>query len=191
MGRHNQKGAEYERKTCGRLSHWVSDSLREDCFWRSAMSGGRANLPSRRKQGQRFDAQSGDISAIRPEGQLLLKLFMVECKWYKNLNMEAPIFGRAGVITAFWKKLRKEAKNRGVRPMLFGKQNRRGEVLCTNAAGVRILQHGSKETLVPIAIFPAMGMHVFLVRDILLNVRFRSIRKWYKRSRRKLKRVHL
>ena len=181
MGRHNQKGAEYERQTCGKLSHWVSNGLREDCFWRTAMSGGRANLPSRRAKGQTFHAQSGDISAIRQEGHLLLKLFMVECKWYANLNLEAPIFGRRGVITDIWNKLRKEAKNRGVTPLLMAKQNRRGEVMCTNAAGLAILQRGAREELVPIAVFPRMRMHVLLVGDVLTQVKFRRIRKWQRR----------
>ena len=44
-----QKGGEYERTVCKKLSLWVSNGTRDDIFWRSAMSGGRATL--QRKKG--------------------------------------------------------------------------------------------------------------------------------------------
>ena len=36
------KGSEFEREMCKCLSLWWTDSKRDDVFWRSAQSGGRA-----------------------------------------------------------------------------------------------------------------------------------------------------
>src|SRR5687768_2048686 len=87
------KGADFERLICERLSLWVSNRKREDVFWRSAMSGGRANLKSRRKHGMEFSAQSGDITAIHELGHALLAMFVLECKFYRDIGVEQAAYG--------------------------------------------------------------------------------------------------
>ena len=66
-----QKGAEFERKICKQLSRWI-DSNREDLFWRSAMSGGRATLKSNKGE---VSGQAGDITSIDKIGQ-----------WFKTMT---------------------------------------------------------------------------------------------------------
>ncbi len=77
------KGSEFEREVCKRLSLWWSAGLskgdaRDDIFWRSSQSGGRAT--QRAKTGQKTFGSYGDIAAVDPIGQPLLKYFTIELK---------------------------------------------------------------------------------------------------------------
>ena len=42
-----EKGSSFERLVCKRMSMWLSKGERDDLFWRSAMSGGRATVQLR------------------------------------------------------------------------------------------------------------------------------------------------
>jgi hypothetical protein len=72
------KGSSFEREICKRLSKWWTYDSRDDIFWRSSMSGGRSTV--RFRQGLRTAGGDGDICALDPIGQPLLKLFTVELK---------------------------------------------------------------------------------------------------------------
>ena len=73
------KGAAFERDICRRLSMWWSgDKDRDDIFWRSSQSGGRAT--ERAKKGKRTFGSYGDIAAVDPLGLPLLKFFTFELK---------------------------------------------------------------------------------------------------------------
>lgn len=72
------KGSEFERQICKRLSLWWTDDERDDVFWRSSQSGGRATLRSRK--GIRTAGSYGDITALDPIGEPLMKMFTIELK---------------------------------------------------------------------------------------------------------------
>jgi hypothetical protein len=72
------KGSSYEREICKQLSKWWTDGSRDDVFWRSSQSGGRAT--QRAKHGLRTYGAYGDIAAVDPIGEPLLKLFTIELK---------------------------------------------------------------------------------------------------------------
>lgn len=72
------KGADYEREICKRLSRWWTYDSRDDVFWRSSQSGGRATV--RFRKGQTTAGSYGDICALDPIGEPLLKVFTVELK---------------------------------------------------------------------------------------------------------------
>jgi len=72
------KGSSFERKICKRLSKWWTDGKRDDIFWRSSQSGGRAT--QRAKKGQRTFGSYGDITAVDPVGQPLMRMFTIELK---------------------------------------------------------------------------------------------------------------
>ncbi len=72
------KGAAFERHICKLLSAWWSDGERDDIFWRSVTSGGRAK--SRSKKGKMTYGQHGDIQATDPIGQPLIDLCSIELK---------------------------------------------------------------------------------------------------------------
>lgn len=71
------KGSSYEREICKLLSNWWSPG-RDDIFWRSSQSGGRAT--QRMKKGKSTFGSYGDIAAVDPIGAPLLKAFTIELK---------------------------------------------------------------------------------------------------------------
>jgi hypothetical protein len=73
-----RKGSSFERHVSKQLSLWWSQGIRTDIFWRSSQSGGRAT--QRSKKGLRTYGSYGDIAAIDPIGEPLLKLFTIELK---------------------------------------------------------------------------------------------------------------
>lgn len=115
------KGAEFERQVCKTLSLWVSNGERQDIFWRSAMSGGRATVAA--KRGIKLSTQAGDISAIDPLGNKLIDNFIVECKYHRNIKLETLFTGRKGGIYEFWETLSALASKHSKKPMLIFKQN--------------------------------------------------------------------
>ena len=73
-----KKGSQFERETCKRLSKWWTNGKRDDVYWRSSQSGGRAT--QRAKRGVRTYGSYGDVAAVDPIGEPLLKLFTIELK---------------------------------------------------------------------------------------------------------------
>lgn len=78
MANSKQKGSEWERKFCKELSLWWTDQKKDDVFWRTSQSGGRAT--SRHREGKRTEGQYGDITYTQPEGKPLIDLFCFELK---------------------------------------------------------------------------------------------------------------
>lgn len=75
------KGSAFEREICKRLSLWWTQDLpepRDDIFWRSSNSGGRATV--RGKRGKKTANQYGDIAATDPIGLPLLQFVTIELK---------------------------------------------------------------------------------------------------------------
>lgn len=72
------KGRDYEREICKLLSKWWTKGERDDVFWRSSQSGGRATF--RTQKGLRTHGSYGDVAAVDPIGEPLLKLLTIELK---------------------------------------------------------------------------------------------------------------
>ena len=72
------KGSDFERELCKRLSLWWTDGERNDIFWRTSQSGGRAT--QRSKKGETTFGSYGDLTAIDPIGSPLIKMFTIEFK---------------------------------------------------------------------------------------------------------------
>lgn len=131
------KGSAFERQVCVALSRWVSDGKREDIFWRSAMSGGRATV--RGKRGKNTNSQLGDISSVAPEGHALTARFVIECKHVASLDLEAFLFKRKGALAAFWKTLTDIADANNKVPLLIARQNRLSTLMICTPAGFAAL----------------------------------------------------
>jgi hypothetical protein len=71
------KGSAFERSICKQLSEWWRPG-RDDIFWRSSQSGGRATIRSRK--GKSTAGSYGDIAATDPCGVDLLRFFTIELK---------------------------------------------------------------------------------------------------------------
>lgn len=117
------KGGAFERLICKQLSLWVSNNKRDDIFWRSAMSGGRATVQA--KKGKKNLTQQGDITAIDPSGDWLTKRFIIECKNYKNLHITSLIYQvpKTNSIIEFIAKLTELSETNNKYYLLIAKQN--------------------------------------------------------------------
>jgi len=78
MSNKARKGGQYEREICKLLSRWWSHNQRDDIFWRSSQSGGRAT--QRKKSGLSTYGSYGDVAAVDPIGDPLIRMFTVEIK---------------------------------------------------------------------------------------------------------------
>ena len=72
------KGSAFERQICKDLSLWWTEGDRDDVFYRTSNSGGRA--ATRAKKGRSTINQHGDICCTDLDGQPLLDLLTFEVK---------------------------------------------------------------------------------------------------------------
>ena len=72
------KGSSFEREVCKQLSLWWSKGNRDDIFWRTAVSGARAKVRS--KKNKKTFGQYGDVQATDPVGQRLIDACTIEIK---------------------------------------------------------------------------------------------------------------
>ena len=127
------KGGNFEREICRKLSLWISAGERDDLFWRSSLSGGRATVAF--KKGKQNLTQCGDISSIHPDGNVLTDRYLISCKFYSDLKLEGAMLGNKGGISQFWEECVAEAKRYGKQPILVAKQNNTRPFICLNAKG--------------------------------------------------------
>lgn len=116
-----QKGAQFERDVCGHLSRWITAGKSESCFWRSAMSGGRATV--RTAKGKSADGQGGDLTATDPRAHALLGKFIIECKHVADLNLRGAAIKGIGPLRTFWDQVTADALRVDKLPMLIARQN--------------------------------------------------------------------
>src|SRR5215467_5249762 len=93
------KGSAFEREISKLMSLWISHGTRDDIFWRSSLSGGRATVQF--KKGRENRSQIGDLSAIDPLGEWLISRFVTEIKSYKNLGIVSGIITCKGLLYGF------------------------------------------------------------------------------------------
>lgn len=120
-GGSQRKGGAFEIYVLRRISLWLTDGRRDDIFWRSATSGARATVQL--KKGVINMAQSGDISAIDPEGYEFINTTFVECKHRRDLAIDRGLVCGTGLLANFWCVVVREAERYGKRPLLVARQN--------------------------------------------------------------------
>ena len=165
-GKSKQKGSEFEREICRKLSLWVTHGTQKDAFWRSAMSGGRATLG--RNKGQPI-RQAGDITAVAPEGHVLTNRFYIECKFYKDLNLDSFFLMGKGTLAAHWRQVVKEAASHDKQPLLIAKQNLKPALLVALAPVAT--SHNSRR-LVEVS---DIKCQVYLLEEVL-SIKFHNMR---------------
>lgn len=117
-----RKGSNYEREISKKLSLWLSDGIDDDIFWRSQNSGGRHTI--RYKKNKTLEGQSGDIASTRSGiSEDFLKVFSIEIKFYKDINLWGLITGNNGGLLDFWKQSYKQAKRVNKISILIAKEN--------------------------------------------------------------------
>jgi hypothetical protein len=115
------KGADFERDISRTLSLWWSHGERDDIFWRTSMSGGRATV--RRKAGKATAYQAGDITATDPIGAPLIKATVIELKrGYGRYCVLDTLDSRnvtTTVLGGFIAQVQEELKQAGIRNFLL------------------------------------------------------------------------
>lgn len=117
----SHKGSRFERQVAVSLSLWASEGKRKDMFWRSAGSGSRATLASRR--GTSLRNQAGDISSLDARASILTDYFMIECKHWETLHLGQAVIQNTGKLVEFWQRLVVDAQAVDKLPMLIAKQD--------------------------------------------------------------------
>lgn len=80
------KGAQFEREMCKAFSLWWTKGKRDDIFWRTSNSGGRAT--ARAKKSLETKWQYGDMGFIDPIGESLIHTVVFEFKrGYQTANL--------------------------------------------------------------------------------------------------------
>jgi hypothetical protein len=126
------KGGAFERRIAKALSQWVSKGQRDDIFWRSSMSGGRATVA--KKSGKLLSASCGDLSAIDPLGKPFLDKYYVEIKHVKSYKLDQFLVKNTGKMAKAWAICVKEAKAYSKQPLLIANLGRLGIVIVVEPA---------------------------------------------------------
>lgn len=111
------KGGNFEREIAKALSLWITNGQREDVFWRSAMSGGRATIAQGKVR------QCGDLCAVADEGWAFSQRWFVELKHVKKLALDQFMVKGTGPLANFWRITLREAKKYQREPMIIARQN--------------------------------------------------------------------
>jgi hypothetical protein len=152
------KGSQFESDVCRELSLWVSHGKQEDVFWRSAMSGGRSTVAARK--GKRLATQAGDISSIHAIGNPFTDRFLIECKYYADLNFLGLLNGK-GKLLEFWGEALVQAAAYSKLPLLVAKQNRMLTMVCLCNIGSRELELDKRALL----IVPQRGLRIIPLHE--------------------------
>ena len=123
---------------------WWSSGLpmqRDDIFWRSSQSGGRAT--QRFKKGKTTYGSYGDVAAVDPVGKLLLKAFTIELKRGYPKCIPGDLLdsnGSKNLWTQWLVQVRRSAEQAGSKGwMLIAKRNHRVPMVYLDYGSVKVL----------------------------------------------------
>jgi len=121
------KGSSFERRICKMLGLWWSEGKRDDIFWRTSNSGGRATV--RKKKAQDTFGQEGDVQATDPIGQPLIDLCTIEVKCGYGRSsiidiVDRPMSSAVQIWERWLEQASRESRDTG-RWMLITKADRR------------------------------------------------------------------
>ena len=132
------KGSSFEREICKRLSLWWTEGERDDVFWRTAGSGGRAT--NRLKQGKGTSGAYGDLTFTDPIGADLFRVFCFELKrgygdWDVLSLIDRPPTKHPCVTEKFWKQARRSCADAGaLYPMVIFRRDKKVSCVMSSRA---------------------------------------------------------
>ena len=131
----SNKGSSFEREICKTLSLWWTDGSRDDVFWRTAGSGGRAT--NRARTGKSTAGAEGDLTATDPIGAVLLRLCCFELKrGYNKVNPLDVIERRSNskpcILEDFWQQAVTSCmqSNAHFPVVIFKRDQKRTSIVC-------------------------------------------------------------
>ena len=168
MTNHGEKGRQFERDFSRLLSLWWTKGDDEDVFWRTDSSGARAT--TRAKVGKTTANAVGDISSRTPEGDLLLKYFIIELKrGYSKLEVLSLLDknnNKTNLLLTWWQKLIEEGAREHKKVMLVFRRDRAHACIMfqTSLLTMLINRLGAPEGNVPHLMFTLCGIPVTCMR---------------------------
>jgi hypothetical protein len=171
-----QKGSAFEREICKKLSLWVSSNERDDLYWRSAMSGGRASVQF--KKGKTNKTQVGDITAIDSEGEILTNNWIIECKTYQNLHIDSLFFGtpKSNSLLEYWDVLCKQCDIYKKAPILIAKQNGKPIIILLD---FEIVLHLHNFPTIQFKNMINNPIYIYFFDEIVEDIKFKAFLKCY------------
>jgi hypothetical protein len=137
------KGSDYEREIAKRISIWFSEGERDDVFWRTSQSGGRAT--ERYKRGSSTQNSDGDLSFIDESGACFIRYYLVEIKRGYNAQLDILnwIDGKSNPILFDWFTKSKREKRRANRKqvLIIFRRDKKRSVVAIDGDHFRELQH--------------------------------------------------
>lgn len=177
MGK-SSKGAGWEREICRALSQWwsfgLTETFRDDIFWRTAGSGGMAT--NRKRTARKKTAeQYGDVQAVDPIGKPLTDFFLIELKrgYNSDINfctlVDCPQSMKQPILVEWYLKMKKEmiwANRKG--SLLFFKRDRRDAIVMM---GIPTLHAIEKKVMMNLAYVPWIFCRCRWTEDVLVFIR--------------------
>jgi hypothetical protein len=109
------KGGEFEREFSKLFSDYLTGGARNDVFWRSSQSGGRAT--TRAKTGLKTAGSYGDITCLDASFAFITRVLCFELKrGYNTVGVLDLLDGKKAEpeIIAFWKQCSRDAELGGI-----------------------------------------------------------------------------
>lgn len=131
MANKSSKGGEFERDFSKKFSKYITGGERDDLFWRSSQSGGRATM--RAKKGKTTAGSYGDITAIDADYAYITETICFELKkGYNGTNLQDLLDStkKEPEYIAFWNQCYRDAVL-GQRPVccVVAKRDRKKAVI--------------------------------------------------------------
>ena len=76
-----------------------------------------------RRRGRDASQQAGDVHAIDPLGHRLTNLYLIECKSWRDLQLDAFVLKGTGPLAKVWRQHIKLSLREGKAPMLIARHN--------------------------------------------------------------------
>jgi len=174
------KGSSFERKVCRILTKWITGKEHPEIFWRSASSGAKSTMDS--IKGTATDMH-GDIMAVNEEGFWFTSKFLIECKFYKDVDIGKFLTG-SGKLRDWWNQACEDGAKANKIPLLIFKRNGSPIYIMFNSFDCRFFEvcfSESKKWRIEIrdncAIYP---YQIYLLEDFLDWIDIESLK--YKRE---------
>ena len=115
------KGSEFEREICRKLTKWLFGYEKPEKFWRTSASGAKATMAMRRGQATKMH---GDIMSIDREAEFFTNHFYLECRFYQDVDI-LDMLSAQGLVYKWWfDDCVEKARACNKVPMLIFKKNR-------------------------------------------------------------------
>jgi len=160
-GGQKHKGNNFENAVAKKLSMWITYDQRKEVFDRSPASGAKATAHA--KKGVLFKNQAGDIIALEDIGYTVTNRFIIECKHYKDLNLNGLVYDSKTGVLEFWLKLLRECEEFKKQPMLIARQNNRPILLGFNKFGIDFFDCFDLVR----AVYPRYGLHLIKLDEFI------------------------